>query len=223
MSSVTFPNESSAYRRARAELLRAELDLRAQVERVATLRRKLPLGGGVAEDYVFDELDGAGRVRQVRLSELFDDGKDALFLYSFMFGPRMKAPCPMCSSLIDGIHGNARHLGQRINLAVTARSPIERIAAFAEARGWQDLRLLSCARNGYARDYFGENGDGDQMPMANVFVRREGKVHHFWGSEMLYAETDGDPRHVDMMWPLWNVLDTTPAGRGDDWYPSLER
>ena len=58
--------------------------------------------------------------------------------------------------------------------------------------------------------------------MANVFVRREGRIHHFWGSEMFYADVEGQPRHIDQMWPLWNVLDTTPEGRGSDWYPSLE-
>ena len=30
-----------------------------------------------------------------------------------------------------------------------------------------------------------------------------------------------DPRHVDMIWPLWNVFDYTPEGRGKDWYPRL--
>jgi predicted dithiol-disulfide oxidoreductase (DUF899 family) len=54
-----------------------------------------------------------------------------------------------------------------------------------------------------------------------VFVRQADSIHHFWGSEMLYSKLDGDPRHIDMMWPLWNVLDTTPEGRGSDWYPPL--
>jgi len=31
----------------------------------------------------------------------------------------------------------------------------------------------------------------------------------------------GDSRHVDMLWPLWNVLDLTPDGRGADFYPEL--
>jgi predicted dithiol-disulfide oxidoreductase (DUF899 family) len=30
------------------------------------------------------------------------------------------------------------------------------------------------------------------------------------------------PRHVDFMWPLWNVLDRTPDGRGEDWEPELD-
>lgn len=90
----------------------------------------------------------------------------------------------------------------------------------AKARGWNSLRLLSSAKNTYNTDYFGETADGDQYPMANVFVRRDGAIHHSWGAETLDAELEGDPRHMDLMWPLWNVLDTTPEGRGD-WYPPL--
>jgi len=30
-----------------------------------------------------------------------------------------------------------------------------------------------------------------------------------------------DPRHVDPIWPLWNLFDFTPEGRGTNWYPKL--
>jgi predicted dithiol-disulfide oxidoreductase (DUF899 family) len=217
----TFPNESTEYRKARDELLKAEVDLRAQIERVAGMRRELPLGGLVEEDYAFDEIDDDGQVKTVRFSELFENSKTSLFVYSFMYGPNMENPCPMCSSIIDGLNGNARHVTERVNLAVVARSPIDRIMAFAKERGWVNLRLLSCANNSYRSDYFGEDAEGNQMPMANVFVKKDGSIHHFWGSDMLYANLEGQPRHVDLLWPLWNVLDTTPEGRGDDWYPPL--
>ena len=211
-----FPNESPAYRKARNKLLTAEMDLRRRVEAVAKLRRSLPLGGEVPEDYVFDE------GRPVRLSQLFGD-KKSLVLYSYMYGPKMKAPCPMCTSFLDAIEGNAQHIEQTVALAVAAKSPIARIRAFARGRGWKRLRLLSSAKSTYHQDYFGESGDGDQMPMANVFVKRGKKVLHFWASELLDAHgVDGvDSRHIDMAWPLWNVLDWTPEGRGKSWYPSL--
>lgn len=216
-----FPNETTEYRQARDELLKTEVDLRAQIERVAAMRRELPLGGLVEEDYAFEEIDDDGQVKTVRFSELFEDSKTSLFVYSFMYGPNMDNPCPMCSSIIDGLNGNARHITERVNLAVVARSPIDRIMAFAKERGWANLRLLSCANNSYGLDYFGEDAKGNQMPMANVFVKKNGSIHHFWGTEMLYANLEGQPRHVDLLWPLWNVLDTTPEGRGDDWYPPL--
>jgi len=218
--SISFPNESSDYRAARDTLLQAEIRLRAQVEAVAAQRRELPLGGQVKEDYEFTELRDAGRIRPVKMSELFGP-HDSLFLYSFMYGPRAEQPCPMCSSLLDALNGNAPHIKQRTGLAVVARSSMERVAEFAEQRGWHNLRMLSSHDNSYNSDYFAENDDSEQMPMANVFVRRNGAIHHYWGTELFYAEVDGHPRHMDLMWPLWNVLDTIPAGRGEDWYPSL--
>jgi predicted dithiol-disulfide oxidoreductase (DUF899 family) len=214
---VRFPNESAKYRAKRNELLRAEMDLRTHVERVAALRRKLPLGGEVRDDYVFEGADGS-----VKLSDLF--GKhDTLVLYNFMYGPRMKDACPMCTSMLDSLNGAAAHLTQRVGLAVVAKSPIARIQDFARERGWDQLRLVSSADNSYNRDYQGETADGNQMPMLNVFTLRNGRIHHVWSSEMLFPPPGRgqNHRHVDMIWPLWNVLDLTPDGRGSDWYPRL--
>ena len=54
---VRFPGETEEYRARRDELLEAEMALRGQIERVAELRRGLPLGGAAA-DYVFTGADG---------------------------------------------------------------------------------------------------------------------------------------------------------------------
>jgi predicted dithiol-disulfide oxidoreductase (DUF899 family) len=218
-----FPGESAAYRKARNELLKAELALRRNVEAVAARRRKLPAGGAVQQDYEFDEADDAGNVRRVRMSELFGRG-NSLVVYSYMYGPAMAKPCPMCTSMLDSLDGAAKHAGQRVDLVVVAKSPIERIRAVARERGWKNLRLLSSAGSSYNRDYHGEDEQGAQMPMLNVFTRRGGAIHHTWGSEMLFAPADAgqNARHVDAIWPLWNLLDTTPEGRGKDWYPRLD-
>lgn len=224
-SGIRFPRETSRYRTARNRLLTAERKLRKQVEQVARMRRKLPLGGEVPEDYAFEggsDPADMTTVRTVKLSELFRDHLDTLALYSYMYGPAMTQPCPMCTSFLDSLDGSAPHIMQRANLAVVAKSPIGRIREFARGRGWRNLRLLSSANNTYNRDYRGENPDGGQMPSLNVFVRRKGKIFHFYHTELLFAPSDRgqDPRHIDMMWPLWNVLDLTPEGRGD-WHPRL--
>jgi predicted dithiol-disulfide oxidoreductase (DUF899 family) len=218
-----FPGEPDEYREARDELLEAEIDLRRATEAVAAKRRQLPLGGPIPEDYVFEEgRDG----HQVRLSELFAPSQDTLVLYSFMYGPDMDEACPMCTSMLDSLDGAASHVRRRVSLAVAARSPLPRILAHAEQRGWRNLRLLSSASNTYNRDYFGESADGAQLPMLNVFVRRDGRIRHFWASELFFAGPDGDQdmRHVDTIWPLWHVLDLTPSGRlapdGEE-FPSL--
>ena len=222
------PNESDAYRSAREELLQAEVELRECTEEVARLRRGLPAGGEIPEDYVFSEWDKAARQpRDVHLSELFAAGKDSLFVYSFMFvadtaGNPLGNPCPNCTSIIDAVAGEARHITQRINLAVSAKVPIEQFRQHAQRRGWGDIRLLSAAGSTYNRDYLAEDDDGGQWPMATVFVRRGGKVRHFWSSELFYVSQEAaETRHVDFMWPLWNILDCTPEGRGSDWVPGL--
>jgi predicted dithiol-disulfide oxidoreductase (DUF899 family) len=157
------------------------------------------------------------------MSELFDPGKDTLIIYSYMFGPNMKAPCTSCTSMLDGLNGTALHARQRVNLVVVAKSPIQRIRELARRRGWNNLRLLSSSGNTYNRDYQGENAKGDQTPSLNVFTRRDGKIYHFYNTELFFApkEKGMDGRHVDLIWPLWNLFDFTPEGRGTDWFPKL--
>lgn len=223
LSTERFPNETAEYRRARNRLLKAEIALRKQVETVAQLRRKLPVGGTVTEDYVFEEPVDVMGSHKVKLSGLFTPGRNTLILYSFMYGPAMAQPCPMCTSIIDSLDGAAAHVSQRANIAVVAKSPLPRILTFARERGWRHVNFLSSAGNNYNRDYFGEDAEGRQQPALNVFVKRNGRVRHFWGSELMFVKSEKGqhPRHADMIWPLWNLLDLTPEGRGTDWYPKL--
>src|SRR5712692_2266910 len=78
---IRFSGESSRYRAARNGLLKDEMELRAQLEKVSSRRRQLPVGGAIPEDYVFDELAADGVVRKVRMSDLFGSGKNTLILY----------------------------------------------------------------------------------------------------------------------------------------------
>jgi predicted dithiol-disulfide oxidoreductase (DUF899 family) len=221
MGNVRFPNESPEYRAARDALTQAETELTRRIEAVAEQRRQLPPGGEVPEDYVFTERpagSGAERPgRQVRLSELFA-GHDALLLYSFMFSPHMSQPCPMCTSLLDALDGAAPDLAQRAGFAVVAKSPIDRLRSYARERGWVNLRVVSSAGTSYNRDYHGENED-QQLSRMNVFSRRGGVIRHFYATEQTPAAPGWDDRHVDLIWPLWNLLDLTPEGRGRDWRP----
>ena len=130
----------------------------------------------------------------------------------------------MCTGFLDGLNGNAQHLAQRVSVGVVAKSPLPRIRDYAKSRGWNNLRMLSSAENTFNRDYFGEDEKGDQNTVIHVFTKDGPEVRHFYSSEMGFATRDEgqDYRHVDMMWPLWNVLDITPQGRGKDWYPERE-
>lgn len=214
----TYPNESAEYRKARTALLAEEIELRRQIERVAEQRRALPLGGEVPEDYLFESENGP-----VRLSEMFGE-HDTLVVYNYMYGPQRKRPCPMCTSLLSAWDGEANDVMQRVALAVVAKSPIERLKDFKKERGWRHLKLYSSAGNSFNRDYHAEGPESDDDAAINVFVKRNGKIHHFWGGEMTgkTADPGQDPRGAPDLMPIWTILDMTPVGRGTDWYPQLE-
>ncbi|HEY1516479.1 MAG TPA: DUF899 family protein [Solirubrobacteraceae bacterium] len=235
---IALPGESADYRAARDRLLEQEVELRRAMEAVAAARRELPPGGPVQQDYVFQGAGADGAATDVRLSELFEPGKDSLVIYSFMFPrdpgdqtpgpdtgetarlPLAERPCPSCVALLDQLDGAAEHASQHVNLAVVAKSPLPRVLTFARERGWRRLRLLSSAHNTYNADYFAETPEGLQRPMLTVFHRDRAVIRHFWSSELFYAPTDPgqDPRHLGTLEPLWNLFDLTPEGRPVDWF-----
>ncbi|WP_170335829.1 DUF899 family protein [Ruegeria arenilitoris] len=212
---VSLPNESPEYRTARNRLLSAEAELRAKVEEVASLRRGLPNGGAVPQDYAFRSDRGA----PTPLSALFGS-HDTLAIYSLMYGPDAQAPCPMCSAFLDGLNGQVPHISQKIAFAVVAQNTCEKLAELKATMGWNDLPLYSALGTDYQRDYLAEAEDGSQLPILNVFQRNQNGINHFWSSELFFEPSDWHPRHVDAAWPLWNILDFTPHGRGD-FFPSL--
>jgi predicted dithiol-disulfide oxidoreductase (DUF899 family) len=222
---LSFPNESTDYRVARNRLLQQEIELRRMTEAVAEARRQLPPGGIVAQDYVFQQAGPGGTPTEIRFSELFLPGKDTLVIYNFMF-PRAlddDGPCPHCTAILDALEGAAQHITQRVNFAVVAKAPVSRLLAHAQARGWLLLRVLSSAGTTYNHDYFGEDAEGTQRPMLNVFRREGDVIRHFWGSELLDAPAGPgeEARHADPIIPMWNLFDFTPEGRGTDWMPEL--
>lgn len=207
---IALPNESAEYRTARNALLAAEADLRARVEEVAALRRTLPKGGKIPQDYAFQDLGGT----IAPISSLFGD-HDTLVVYSLMFGRKAQDPCPMCSAFLDGLTGQVAHLARKTAFAVVAQNTPDALAALSRRMGWQDLPLYSALDTTYQQDYLAETEDGNQLPILNVFQRDAGGIHHFWSSELFFQPSDWHPRHVDAAWPLWNILDLTPQGRGD--------
>jgi predicted dithiol-disulfide oxidoreductase (DUF899 family) len=217
-NTIRFPNESQEYRRARDALLAEEIELRRHIERVAEQRRALPPGGKVAKDYRFE-----GERGPVGFADLFG-GRQTLVLYSYMFGPQRERPCPMCTALLSAWDGEARDIEQRVALAVVARSPIERLVAFKQERGWRTLKLYSDTTGEFSRDYHALSPQGGDDPGFNVFTRRDGAIRHFWSGEMGSGTADPgqDPRGAPDLMPIWTILDSTPEGRGTDWYPKLD-
>lgn len=214
---VRFPNESADYRRARTTLLAEEIELRRQLERVAEQRRALPPGGEV-KDYRL-----VGEAGPVDFAGLFGD-KQTLVIYTYMYGPQRERPCPMCTSLLSAWDGEAQDIMQNVALAVTARSPIERLVAFKKERGWRNLKLYSDQTGEFSRDYHAIAPNGGDDAGLHVFSRRDGAIRHFWSGEMDFgtADPEQDPRGAPDLMPLWTVLDCTPEGRAPNWYPKLD-
>ena len=211
-----FPNESAAYRASRNALLVEEIELRRQLERVAVQRRALPQGGEIPRDFEF-----ASETGPVRLSSLFGD-KDTLMVYSMMFGPARKGPCPSCTSFLSSWNGSAFNLRERTAIVVAARSPIERLVDYKKQRGFAYLPFVSDGAGEYTRTYV--NAEDADVPGFSVFIRRNGTIYHFYSGELSGAMADPgqDPRGAPDLDPLWSLLDLTPEGRGTDWYPKLD-
>ncbi len=216
--------ESPEYAARREELRQAEIELMRHREEVAALRRQLPPGAAVT-DYAFREgprqlQDGDDPVSQVRLSELFSSAGRPLVIYHLMYGKAQSAPCPMCTMWIDGFNGVARHLAPNVDFAVAAAADVVPLRAHARARGWDRLRLLSCADSSFKYDLGSEDADGGQDSTVSVFtLDPDGSPRHFYTTHPTMAE-DIDQRGIDLLAPVWHILDLTPQGR-DDWYAQL--
>lgn len=216
-SPIRFPGESADYRAARTALLAEEIELRRHIERVSAQRRALPAGPPVTGTYRFEGAEGP-----TDLAGLFGD-KQTLAVYSFMFGPQRERACPMCTNLLSSWDGNAVDLDQRMSLVIVARSPIDRLLAWKRERGWKALRLYSDIDGAYSRDFHALAPDGSDLPAYSVFTRRDGTIRLFYAEEMTdpTADPGQDPRGAPDPGGMWSLLDTTPEGRGGDWYPKL--
>jgi predicted dithiol-disulfide oxidoreductase (DUF899 family) len=221
---TNLPNESTDYLSKREELRLAEIELMRQRERVAELRRRLP-EGAIVQDYVFEEgpvdLDaGDAPIRRVRLSELFTGSGRSLVVYHFMYGKKQTKPCPMCTMWIDGLNGVAHHLAQNVDLAIVAAADPPALRKHGRTRGWDKLRLLSGGASTFKYDLGSEDREGEQDSTISVFTRhRNGTLRHFYSAHPSMAN-DIKERGIDLLTPVFNVLDLTPQGRGD-WYADL--
>ena len=127
----------------------------------------------------------------------------------------------MCTLWIEGFNGTARHIAQNIDLAIVAAADLPTLRAHGRARGWHNLRLLSAGENTFKRDLLSEDADGNQDSTISVFTRdADGSVRHFYSARPPMAP-DIRERGIDLLAPVWHLLDLTPAGRGD-WYAGLD-
>ncbi|MFD2474569.1 DUF899 family protein [Amycolatopsis silviterrae] len=213
-----WPNGASEeYVAARLELAKAERALRDRIEEVAAARRRMPRGL-LLDQYAFAEGPAdpglAEPVRETGLRELFGEHR-TLVVYHLMFHPDDDAACPMCSMWVDGFRGVAHHLAQHTGFAVIGKAPLPKLRAWAARRGWAGLRILSSYGTSFNADLNAERSNGDQRPMISVFTAEGDAVRHFYTLPANFL--DDSQRGIDLLSPVWNVLDLLPGGRGE-WY-----
>ena len=187
-------------------------------ERVAEARRRLPQGPEV-KDYEF--LEGDSPTRAVRLSQLFTGPDRSLVIYHFMYGKRQATPCPMCTLWIDGNNGVAHHIAQNVDFAIVAAAdrrptrarPPARLEQSAPAQRWpgQHVQVRSRQRRPQRKSGLDDLG---------LHAGSDGTVRHFYSAHPRMA-SEIKERGIDLMTPIYNLLDLTPQGRGN-WDASLD-
>jgi predicted dithiol-disulfide oxidoreductase (DUF899 family) len=218
-------DEPMDYASRREELRQAEVALMRQREEVAALRRRLPPGTPV-RDYEFSEgprrlADGDDPVTTVRLSELFGAPDRALIVQHVMYGKAQETPCPMCTLWVDGLNAVVRHIERNADFVIASAAGPTALRAHARARSWKDVRLLSCGDNTFQYDFCAEDEEGNQNSAFSVFtLDPDGSPRHFYTNHPQMAD-DAFERGVDLLSPVWHLLDLTPRGRGD-WYAGLD-
>ena len=92
--------------------------------------------------------------------------------------------------------------------------------AHARSREWNRLRLLSCGSNTFKYDLNSEDREGNQDSTVSVFTRdQDGTLRHFYTAHPSMSH-DIRERGLDLLCPVYNILDLTPQGRGE-WYADL--
>jgi predicted dithiol-disulfide oxidoreductase (DUF899 family) len=215
-------NASTEYISARQKLLEAEMSLRDQIERVAAQRRALPTGASMPT-YSFEEgpknLDQDHPCSETTLQQLCE-GK-SLVIYHLMFAEDEDEACPSCSMWIDGFNGVADHIDQHMTFVVIAKAPLPKLRSWARVRGWDKVRLLSCFGTTFNADMNLEHPDWmpglKQAPGISVFRKDGDMVRHVYSAPPEFTPREG--RAMDLLCPVWNLLDIIPEGRGE-WNPS---
>lgn len=216
-------NEIGEHSPSSRELIESEINLRRQIEEVAAESHALPREGKIMEDYVFEEKDAEGNTRQVMLSDLFEEGKNSLMIYSLKFSDKGKPLYEGCNSIADGINRMVFYAEQRVKIVIVGNISIDKLNEWAKMNGWDNLNLLSSAKNKYNSKYHGDNKKRNQLPILNVFRKTEDGIYHFYATELLFAPKEKELKKsdADTIWPLWNLFDLIPDELGANWNSKL--
>ena len=221
-TSVTLPNTASRadWLAARKKFLEKEKQLMRERDALNEERRQLPMVR-IEKDYVFD-----GPAGRVKLIDLFD-GRRQLIVYHFMFDPAWEKACPGCTGFVNDIPDVSGLHKHDTSLAVIARAPQVKLAAYRTAMGW-DIPLYSSFGSDFNYD-FHVTSDEKMAPAEYNYRKR---TEHLKNGEPWFADgehhgvsvflRDGDQlfhtystyaRGVEPLVPVLHYLDLTPLGR----------
>src|SRR5262249_25259962 len=143
----------------------------------------------------FPFLEGE-KEKPVWLAELFEPGKPELILYHLMYDSDDHTFCEMCTMWIDGVNAVAKHIEQRANLAVASEAPMGALIAYANDRGWNNLRLLADDSDQFAREIGAKDSNGDSIETIAVFTNKDGALRNTY---LTHAYESGHARHMDLL------------------------
>jgi predicted dithiol-disulfide oxidoreductase (DUF899 family) len=214
----------------RDELLKEEKELTHRGDELTKKRRALPWVA-VEKEYEFETTDGTKK-----LADLFD-GRSQLMIYHFMFGPPYEAGCTVCSSIADNINANAPHLNAGdITVLLVSRAPVNRLQAYKERMGWDNLDWISTGDE-FNRELGFLNYEeelkpfleGEIPPAVNLMAERSGVSVKDYVTEgpglSVYTTDDGTVyrTYVTTQRGLegpamgyYTLLDRTPKGRQEE-------
>jgi predicted dithiol-disulfide oxidoreductase (DUF899 family) len=196
------------------DFLAKEKEFTHQREALATARRKLPMVK-IEKQYVFD-----GPAGEVSLGDLFE-GRPQLIVYHFMFFPERKTACKHCSSVMDNLAGALIHLtGRDTSFAAVSRAPIEKIEAWSKRMQWTfpwvssfknefnyDFQVTLDPDKEYSEHNFKRMNIRGELPGLSVFFRHHDEILRSYSTYL---------RGLDILLPMYHLLDATPLGRQED-------
>jgi predicted dithiol-disulfide oxidoreductase (DUF899 family) len=199
---------------ARKEFLAREKEFDHERDRLTEARRKLPMVK-VEKEYEFDGPKGT-----VTLGDLFK-GKRQLFVYHFMVHPDPGTACKHCACVMDNLSGALLHLPARdTSFAAVSRAPLAKIEAFKKRMQWT-FSWVSSFKNEFNYDYhvtldpdrgstvynYTKVDFRGEMPGLSVFFRDNDLILHSYSTYL---------RGLDMLLPMYHLLDRTPLGRQEE-------
>jgi predicted dithiol-disulfide oxidoreductase (DUF899 family) len=195
-----------------ARIIAKEKALTKESDALAAERRRQPMMR-IEKEYEFDGPDG-----KATLLDLFE-GRRQLFVYNFMFGPNQEVGCDGCSMVVDQLTHLAHLHARDTSLALVSRAPQEKLERYRERMGWE-VPWYSWGGGDYGVELGlsppaprpGEYQDGEMFGL-NAFLREGGDIYRTYFTSR---------RGLEVIGPVWSLLDRSALGRQETWEDSPE-